>query len=182
MDKSLRRAELVDQIAAHMLAEGLGETSLRAIAKAISTSDRMLLYYFKDKADLLETVLAAIAHQLATILEAARSDARPQAYSALFKEMWAAIQQPLVLPYVKLWIELSAAAVRQREPEGAAAAQIADLFLDWTEARLTPKPGISRRHQATLLMATIDGLALLLAVGKGKEANQAAALLAKLEA
>jgi AcrR family transcriptional regulator len=177
----LRRNELVEQIAAHMLAEGLGETSLRAIAKAISTSDRMLLYYFKDKADLLETVLAAIAQQLASILAAARSDSKPQAYTALFKEMWGAIQTPSVLPYIKLWIELSAAAVRHREPKARAANQIADLFLDWTESRLAPRPGLSRRHQATLLMGTIDGLAMLFAVGKEREANLAAALSSKLE-
>jgi AcrR family transcriptional regulator len=180
MDRNLRRSELVAQIAAHMLAEGLGETSLRDIAKAISTSDRMLLYYFKDKADLLETVLTEIAQQLATLLDASRTDQGPQPYLQLFTEMWAAIQQPAVLPYVKLWIELSAAAVRQREPEGRAAGQIADLFLAWAESRLAAKTGISRRHQATLLMGTIDGLALLLAVGKGKEANQAAALLSKI--
>jgi AcrR family transcriptional regulator len=180
MDRSLRRAELVAQIAAHMLAEGLGETSLRDIAKAVSTSDRMLLYYFKDKTDLLETVLTDIAQQLASLLDAWRSDEGPQPYVQLFAEMWAAIQRPTALPYVKLWIELSAAAVREREPEGRAASQIADLFLSWTESRLAARPGISRRHQATLLLGTIDGLALLLAVGKGKEANQAAALLSKV--
>ena len=49
VEASDKRAALIDKLADHVLADGLLHASLRPLAKAVGTSDRMLLYYFKDK-------------------------------------------------------------------------------------------------------------------------------------
>ncbi len=59
-----RRAALLDMIADHLLAAGLGKSSLRLLAAACRTSDRMLLYYFADKDSLMVAALQAISLRL----------------------------------------------------------------------------------------------------------------------
>ena len=48
-----RRTEIVERLADHVLAHGLSASSLRPLAKAAGTSDRMLLYYFADKSEMM---------------------------------------------------------------------------------------------------------------------------------
>ena len=56
-----QRDRAIAAIGAHLLARGLAETSLRQLAAAAGASDRMLLYYFTDKADILAQAMAQIA-------------------------------------------------------------------------------------------------------------------------
>ena len=62
-----RRDALIDRLADHMLAIGIGASSLRTLAKAAGTSDRMLLYYFRDKDELVAATLERIAAAHATL-------------------------------------------------------------------------------------------------------------------
>ena len=68
-----KRSDLIEKLADHILADGLLNASLRPLAKAVGTSDRMLLYYFKDKDDLIEAVLDHIAARITVILEQSRA-------------------------------------------------------------------------------------------------------------
>lgn len=52
-----RRGELADAATDYVLEHGLVGLSLRPLAEAIGTSDRMLLYHFANKDDLVATVL-----------------------------------------------------------------------------------------------------------------------------
>ncbi len=52
-----RRAALAEAATDHVLEHGLLHLSLRPLAAALGTSDRMLLYHFTDKDDLVATVL-----------------------------------------------------------------------------------------------------------------------------
>ena len=68
-----KRSDLIEKLADHILADGLLNASLRPLAKAVGTSDRMLLYYFKDKDELIEAVLDHIAARITVILEQSRA-------------------------------------------------------------------------------------------------------------
>ena len=48
-----RREAAIERMADHVLSEGLAAGTLRPLAAAAGTSDRMLLYYFADKDELL---------------------------------------------------------------------------------------------------------------------------------
>ena len=49
----MSKETLLPLLAGHVLAHGLGEASLRPLAKAAGTSDRMLLYHFGTKEALI---------------------------------------------------------------------------------------------------------------------------------
>ena len=59
-----RRAAILERIADHILANGLSASSLRPLAKAAGTSDRMLLYYFADKAEIITAALGVVMQPL----------------------------------------------------------------------------------------------------------------------
>ena len=62
--RSKRREEAIERMADHLLAEGLGAATLRPLAAAAGTSDRMLLYYFNDKDELLSATLHRVAERM----------------------------------------------------------------------------------------------------------------------
>ena len=83
-----RRSVIVDRLADHVLAHGLVSASLRPLAKAAGTSDRMLLYYFADKSELLAATLQRIAE---------RSPATTEELAAIVGTMTAVTLAPEVL-------------------------------------------------------------------------------------
>ena len=55
-----QRAALLDGVVEYVLREGVATLSLRPLAAALGTSDRMLLYYFDSRDRLLVAVLTAV--------------------------------------------------------------------------------------------------------------------------
>eukprot|EP01033_Poteriospumella_lacustris_P022788 gene22788-17193_t len=66
-----RREAVIDRLADHILQAGLSGSSLKALAAAVGASDRMLLYYVRNKDDLLTTALGRLAERLTHLLDAA---------------------------------------------------------------------------------------------------------------
>lgn len=172
-DRADRRSALLDRMADHLLAHGLEGASLRPLAAAAGTSDRMLLYYFADKDDLLGAVLDHVAARMAALLGQAGAGAASRPYPELLREVADAVRAPILRPYMHLWLDLAAAAARGREPHARVAGRIADGFLAWAAERLLVEREADRVPQAALLLATVDGLALLDAVGRGAAAGRA---------
>ena len=158
-----RRALLIDRLADHLLAHGLAGASLRPMAAAAGTSDRMLLYYFADRETLLGAVLEHVANRMAQGLEA-RVAPDPRVYDALLIDVRAALREPELHPYMHLWLEVAARAGRGEPPYRAIGERIAHGFLAWATTRLAVDEA-HRPAQAALLLATVDGLALLDSVG-----------------
>ena len=75
-------------MADHLLAAGLTGVNLRALAAAAGTSDRMLLYYFTDKDELLAATLACIAARLTAKLDAAVTAGDLLRFAALLPAVW----------------------------------------------------------------------------------------------
>lgn len=53
-----KRRDLLDQVREYMIRNGLSDLSLRPLARALGTSDRMLLYYFGTKERMVAEALA----------------------------------------------------------------------------------------------------------------------------
>lgn len=160
MSKRLnQRAEALEKIAAHILTEGLAQTSLRQLAAAAGISDRMLLYYFKDKSDILASALEAIALSMQRHLnEALPEDRRlpPSEFLARAAEVTGA---GALQSYMPLGLEIAAAAARGQEPHTMVMARISESFLQWIEARLAIEESGRRRDMAALILVLIDGFA-----------------------
>lgn len=174
--RDTRREAALERMADHLLLEGLSGASLRPLAAAAGTSDRMLLYYFKDKDEMLTATLGRVMARLAGLLD--ETAAGPKPFAMLLAELWAAFRSPALQPYMRLWIELAASAARNEAPHRTIAGQIADGFHAWAAGRLLVEREADRLPLAALLLATVDGLALLDAVGRGGMADSAAAALA----
>ncbi|MFM7403345.1 MAG: TetR/AcrR family transcriptional regulator, partial [Erythrobacter sp.] len=67
----LSRETLLPLLAAHVLQQGLDGASLRPLAKAAGTSDRMLIYHFGNKETLVTELLGYIAGLYSGALDAA---------------------------------------------------------------------------------------------------------------
>ena len=104
-----RRVALIEKLADHMLIHGLSGSSLRALAKAAGTSDRMLLYYFRDKDELLAATSERIAARL-TIILAGRMAPTPLAEDALIAHLIAVLGEEECWPYMRLWLEMASRA------------------------------------------------------------------------
>ncbi len=170
-----RREAAIERMADHLLSEGLPGASLRPLAAAAGTSDRMLLYYFTNKDELLAATLARVAERMTASLDQALPPGTRRPFDALLAEIWAALGSASIRPFMHLWLDLAAGAARALEPHRAIAGGIADGFLGWVESRLDVEPEGGRSRSAALLLATIEGLLVLDAVGRRTVADRAVA-------
>ena len=169
--RATRREAAIERMADHLLEHGLPGGSLRPLAAAAGTSDRMLLYYFRDKDEVLAATLERVAARLTAMLDAALPPGTRLPYAALLAAVWAAVGSPALRPYMRLWLELAAVAARGVLPGGEIATAIMQGFADWVSDHLEPAPGAS----PALLLATIEGMLFLDAVGRRDLADAAAA-------
>jgi AcrR family transcriptional regulator len=172
-----QRERVIGLLAEHLLATGLGQASLRQLATAAGVSDRMLLYYFRDKTEILSETMARIASQIATSLAQALPDGALMTASALACTAATITSGDEVRPFMRLWIEVVAAAARNEQPFVEIAQHITAGFLQWIEARLDPTLIADRAATAAMIFALIDGFALMdICVGR-EHATAAAAIL-----
>lgn len=176
-DREKQRHQAVGRLASHLLRTGLSATSLRQLAAAAGVSDRMLLYYFADKADALSAAMGKIAGDLGARLDSAIPPDAALGPAAFIARATALTTGREVKPYMSLWIEVVAAAARREPPFVEIAQAIAAGFLEWIETRLEDGPKRTRRATAAMILAMIDGLALLeVCAGPGLTGRAAATM------
>jgi AcrR family transcriptional regulator len=161
VSKDDQRERSISLLSAHLLATGLSQTSLRQLAAAAGVSDRMILYYFTDKADIIQSVLARIAAEMTALLDGAVPKDVQMSASALMTHAAQITLGPKMRPYMALWIEIIAAAAKDEQPYLGVSKLVTAGFLDWIEARLAGPSGSEKRAVAAMVFAMIDGLTIL---------------------
>ena len=161
-----RRAAIVERLADHVLAHGLVAASLRPLAKAAGTSDRMLLYYFSDKTEIIAATLQHIAERM-VILLSARTAPEPLPLGELITHLSSVVLDQQFWPYMCVWLELASRAGRGDSLYAPIAMQIGSGFLAWGEAQLASPDPASRTRDAARLLVTIEGMVLVKAIGMG---------------
>lgn len=156
-----QREVVVERLAVHLLETGLAQTSLRQLALAAGVSDRMLLYYFADKAEVLAAVMARVAGELAQRLAVAIPGDTPLKPAELVRRAAAFTTGPEMRRFMRLWVEVVAAASRGEAPFQAIVAQVMAGFQLWVDARIDLPEGTDREGTAAAIIAVIDGLALV---------------------
>jgi AcrR family transcriptional regulator len=154
-----RRTELLDAMADHMLAAGLAGSSLRPLARAAGTSDRMLLYYFPTKDALIAAVLAHVSQRMAAQLAARVGTVRLPA-DQLLPILEAQTLQPQFRPTLALFLEVASRASRGDTLCRTVGAEVVEGFLVWIEAQLDAPPG-QLRPQALAILTRIEGRVVL---------------------
>jgi AcrR family transcriptional regulator len=154
----MRRQELLDEVVAELVRNGIGDRSLRDIAAAVGTSHRMLIHYFGSRQGLLTEVVRTVeAEQRAFLggLDAPPADA--------MVVMWERLSDPQLWPAERLFYECYARASRGEEPY---AALLPGLVEDWLDRTVALDPSATdadrgrARAQARLGLAVFRGLLL----------------------
>ena len=163
-DEHEKRAALLQPVCAHLLAHGLGKSSLRDLAAAAGTSDRMLLYYFRDKSDLMAAAMERLADILRERLEAARAP-EPMGEAALRARLVDMVLDDAVWPFMQVWLEIVALGGRGDPMYRRTGERIASGFLQWIAAQSDAETPEARAGIAARLLPLLDGLIVLKAVG-----------------
>jgi AcrR family transcriptional regulator len=169
-----RRDAAIERMADHVLSEGLGAATLRPLAAAAGTSDRMLLYYFADKDELLTATLNRIAMRMIAQLDSAIPVEPRRPFAVLLEQAWAALASESLQPFMPLWLDLASGAARGLQPHRNIAGEIADGFLAWVTIRLQPESDGEPSLLAPLVLVSIEGMYLLKAIGRDAIADSAA--------
>ncbi|MEM9600807.1 MAG: TetR/AcrR family transcriptional regulator [Pseudomonadota bacterium] len=153
-----QKLKYTDALADFVLAHGIGAASLRPMAKAAGTSDRMLVYHYGSKAGVLEAALNEIAQRNMQALEAALPP-KPLPAERLMSVLGMVAQSGQFDPVYAVFFELSALALRGDESAKAIGHSVATHFLNWTALRLTEP------ERAPELLAAVEGWGMLNGLG-----------------
>jgi AcrR family transcriptional regulator len=154
-----RRDELAEAATDYALEHGLIGLSLRPLARALGTSDRMLLYHFEDKDDLVATILRSTVARTAQSL---RELPVPRGLRSAVLELWRAVTTGPQERCQRLYVEAAALGLFGREPY---ATTVRETNAEWGAAVAAhfERAGLGRAaaRQATVLVdATFMGLQL----------------------
>ena len=173
-----RRAEWTEAATDYVLEHGLIGLSLRPLAADLGTSDRMLIYHFGSKDELVADVLrASNGRSTAHIREMKPSkDLR-----AAVRDLWAAMLVPQIDRCSRLYVEAAALGLLGKEPYASVVREAND---HWTSAMVDHlvRSGVRRplaRRAANLIDAAFMGFQLDLPLDVGtRERSRAVADLA----
>ncbi|MCW2764451.1 MAG: regulatory protein TetR [Nocardioides sp.] len=108
-----RRGELLDLVTDHVLEHGLIGLTLRPLAAAIGTSDRMLIYHFGDRDSLVSAVVARATERAIVIVEGL--PAAPSVRSAV-NRLWAAYRTEPLHSCLDIYCQAAASGLIGQEP------------------------------------------------------------------
>lgn len=154
-----RRDELAEQATDYVLEAGLIGLSLRPLAAAIGTSDRMLNYHFGSKDELVASVLGVSNGRSAAQIQAMKpAETVREAVLAL----WAALTGVEQQRCQRMYVEAAALGLLGREPYASAVRQANGVWLGALRDFLVASGAPARRSKrlVTLLDSAFMGFQL----------------------
>ena len=152
-----RRAEIVERLTQDVMAEGLSASSLRPLAKAAGTSDRMLLYYFRDKSEIVTAVLQHISAKLIVML-GERTASEPLPINDLRRQFAEILFVDELWPYMRIWLEVGSRSAMGDPLYRAVGEQIGRGFFEWGKIQLKSDSDEQRDIDAAKLLVSIEGM------------------------
>jgi AcrR family transcriptional regulator len=171
--KKQEQRERVLAIAVEFVTEvGFGNLTFRTLARRAGTSDRMLLYYFSDKRELVTAILGVVSARFRGLLVDVPEEGRV-APNVLLIRAANLFESPEARPLALVWLEL--AALSQREPEvyGPATTRIHMEWATWLDARLAVPDPSERAAAVEALLTICDGLLVQGLVGDAVSVRRA---------
>jgi AcrR family transcriptional regulator len=108
-----RRDALLDAVTDHVLAHGLIGLTLRPVAAAVGTSDRMLIYHFGNRDQLVSDVVGRVSDRATALLDVlpAAGDVR-----SAVNRLWAAYRTEPLSSCLDVYVQAAATGLIGREP------------------------------------------------------------------
>jgi len=166
-----RREDLLDQVTDYVLERGLIGLTLRPLAAAIGTSDRMLIYHFESRDELVSQVVAS-ANQRA-IAEVNALPGAPTVRSAV-NRLWSAYCEEPLNSLLTLYCQAAASGLIGEEPyrsdARASNAQWAGALRDYLARSGAPARRVARI--VTLVDSSLYGFHLDLTTDRPDELSR----------
>lgn len=166
------KGEILDGALATAYDEGLSRLTFGRVARRLGISDRIVVYYFPSKAELVGEVLATLGARLQEALASAVS-APAADHRALLRAAWPVLARAESDRVFALFFEASGLAAAGSAPYAALVPRLVEAWVDWAAGVLEGPPA-RRRAEAEAAVALIDGLLLLRQLAGAEAADRAA--------
>ena len=157
------------------MSDGLSQLTYGRLATHLGTSDRVIVYYFPTKDDLVTEVLLATGLHLQEALQRAFAG-RAESHVELTRTAWPVLARQEVDPIFALYFEAVGLAVAGRQPYRSLVTQLIEEWVAWLSG-FFDGPEEHCRSEAEAAIALIDGLLLLRQVAGSDAAGRAAGRL-----
>ncbi len=156
---NFKKMVYTEKIADYILKNGIAESSLKKMAKAASTSDRMLMHYFTDKEEIMCLTLKYISQNFIEILDSySESNLR---FEELVYFIYNAIKDPQLRKYLNIWFELIHLASDEKEPYYSISKNIGESYWKWISNIYSPTNNEDKDTIASLVFTFTEGALLL---------------------
>jgi AcrR family transcriptional regulator len=166
------RAEILEGALAAAFDDGLSQLTFGRLAKRLGISDRVVVYYFPTKADLIGDVILAMGSRLQETLAPALAE-RQGDHLALIRAAWPVVATPEADAVFALFFEANGLAASGQEPYRTLIPTLVELWIAWAAEFVDGTPG-ERRTEAETAIAVLDGLLLLRLLAGPEPAERAA--------
>lgn len=171
------REELLAGALAATRDEGLSRLTFGRVAKRLGVSDRVLVYYFPTKDELIGAVLVAVAGELQDALAGVVPDGVAD-HGDLVKRAWPVLSSPDHHRVFALFFEATGLAAAGHAPYDTIVPDLVEAWIQWAASMLDAAASEeSRRAEAEAAIALVDGLLLLRQLRGPEVADRAAAVL-----
>ncbi|ROQ38555.1 TetR family transcriptional regulator [Frondihabitans sp. PhB188] len=178
-DPTGRRDDLLAKIVDHVIDHGIAQITLRSLATAVGSNNRMLLYYFGSREELIVTALHGAESRFPTMaLVAELLDDRSLSLAERIGSAWDVIALPENLPFHRLFFEIFGLAGFERERFEALLGLIGTEWVQhvaaaFEDAGLSADEALDAGHETVALWRGLQ--ASLLSLGDGAVVRRAAA-------
>ncbi|MDJ0788152.1 MAG: TetR/AcrR family transcriptional regulator [Myxococcota bacterium] len=151
---------------------GLSQLSFGRVARRLGIHDRVVVYYFPTKDDLIRAVLTCMGLEFQQTLSTALSEPAKD-HLAFLRAAWPVLAHPDADPVFALFFEANGLAAAGREPYRTLIPALVSAWIEWGASFLEGTPA-KRRTEAETAIALIDGLLLLRQLAGPASADRAA--------
>lgn len=155
------------------LDSGMTGLTFARVAERLGASDRMVVYYFASKAELISAVAGELGAELQSLLAEAFGD-EPADADQLLAAAWPVLATKRADRIFAVFFEMMGLASAGQAPYAGLVGVVMNSWADWLAERVKGSRPEIRRQRALSVMARIDGLLLIRRTMGATAANTAA--------
>jgi AcrR family transcriptional regulator len=152
--------EILSAAVAVALEGGMASLTFAKVAARLGISDRMVVYYFPSKPDLVLAVAQALGRDLEALLEQAFGAGR-RSPSELLRRAWPVLTTEEADRVFAVYFEIVGLASAGVAPYDLLAPALVEGWVAWVAPRMAGRTAEVRRRQALAAVAQLDGLLLV---------------------